>query len=193
MGDKESPATSPGPVDPGTGLVAGVRYAPSPHRDSRPPGVEVDVLVIHAISLPPNRFGGPEIEAFFRGRLDSSAHPYFQTIAELRVSAHFLIRRDGEIVQFVPVNLRAWHAGESRFDNRARVNDFSVGIELEGSDDVPFEEAQYAALAVLTGILCEAFPGIVPAHIVGHADVAPGRKTDPGPWFDWPHYRQLCA
>jgi AmpD protein len=195
MGYQQSapPPSAPGPVDPDTGLVAGVRYAASPNYDARPLGVSVNVLVIHAISLPPNQFGGPEVEDFFCGHLDVAAHPYFKTIADLRVSAHFLIRRDGEIIQFVPVHERAWHAGESRCEGRTRVNDFSIGIELEGSDDVPFEDAQYGALAELTAVLREAYPRITPDRILGHADVAPGRKTDPGPWFDWPRYRQLCA
>jgi len=180
-------------LDPVTGLLRGARYVPSPNHDPRPPGAGVEVVVVHAISLPPNRFGGPEIEQFFTNRLPADAHPYFQEISDSEVSAHFLVRRDGEIVQFVPVTERAWHAGQSCCEGRTRVNDFSVGIELEGSDDVRFEDAQYDALADLTREIMRAYPAVSTARLYGHADVSPGRKTDPGPHFDWNRYRRACA
>ncbi len=179
-------------IDPVTGLLEGVRFTPSPNCDERPAGVAVDVLVIHAISLPPNRFGGPEIERFFCNRLDITAHPFFAEIRDLRASAHFFIRRDGEIVQLVPLHRRAWHAGESYCEGRTCVNDFSVGVELEGSNDVCFEDAQYIVLAELTRAVTAAYPLITLDKIYGHSDVTPGRKTDPGPYFDWGRYRRLC-
>ncbi len=180
------------PVDPASGLVSGIRYVPSPNCDARPAGMAVEVLVIHAISLPPGEFGGPAIEQLFCNRLDAAAHPSFRGIADLRVSAHFLIRRDGEAIQFVPVSRRAWHAGQSSCLGRARVNDFSVGIELEGTDEIPFAPAQYTVLAELTRRLVELFPAINRERVFGHADIAPGRKTDPGPHFDWARYRRLA-
>lgn len=159
---------------------------PSPHFDDRPPGERVSLLVIHNISLPPGEFGGPYIDQLFMGTLHPGAHPYFAGLAGLRVSAHFLIRRDGELVQYVPVEKRAWHAGESSWKGRARCNDFSIGVELEGADDVPFAEPQYEALARLTNELQARFGKL---DIAGHSDIAPGRKTDPGLWFDWERYR----
>jgi AmpD protein len=150
----------------------------------------VDLLVIHAISLPPGEFGSDDIEALFTNRLDPKAHPYFASIHELRVSAHFLIRRDGELVQFAPVHRRAWHAGESRFEGRARVNDFSIGVELEGSDDAAFDDAQYEMLLALASGLMARFPGLNKNRIVGHSDIAPDRKTDPGPHFQWNRFRE---
>jgi N-acetyl-anhydromuramoyl-L-alanine amidase len=169
------------------GLAHGaVRFVPSPNWDERPAGTAVDLLVIHAISLPPGQFGGPEIEALFTNTLEPAGHPYFAGIADLKVSAHFLVRRDGGVIQFVPCAKRAWHAGTSRWLGRDRCNDFSIGIELEGTDDLPFEPAQYAALAALTDALAAVYPL---THVAGHSDVAPGRKTDPGPSFDWPRYR----
>ena len=146
------------------------------------------LLVVHSISLPPGEYGGDAIERLFTNRLDASAHPYFQEIAGLRVSSHFLVRRDGELLQFVATDRRAWHAGESRWRGRSRCNDFSVGIELEGTDEAPFAPAQYARLAALIGALRERLPL---REIAAHSDVAPGRKTDPGPQFDWP--RLLAA
>jgi AmpD protein len=148
-----------------------------------------EVLILHAISLPPGEFGGCGIEDLFCNRLDPAAHPYYGEISHLEVSAHFLIRRNGEVIQFVPAHKRAWHAGRSSIEGRERVNDFSIGIELEGCDDLPFEAVQYAALAELTRALMAAFPAITPQRIYGHSDVAPGRKTDPGPRFDWARYR----
>jgi len=170
-----------------------VRYVASPNCDDRPPGAGVDVAIVHAISLPPGEFGGGHVERLFLNTLDPGAHPYFAEIDGLRVSAHFLIARSGELVQFVPVTRRAWHAGVSCCEGRERVNDFSVGIELEGSDELPFEDAQYESLARLLRALMAACPGLAPGRIYGHSDVAPGRKTDPGPHFDWARLRRLCA
>jgi len=175
-------------IDAATGLIRGVRYVPSPNFDARPEGAPIDTLVIHAISLPPGKFGGPGIEQLFCNRLDPREHPYYDEINDLKVSAHVLIRRDGELVQFVPLHERAWHAGRSYCDGRARVNDFSIGIELEGDDALAFEDAQYQALVGLTRAIRETYPAITPARIYGHGDIAPGRKTDPGPRFDWKRY-----
>ena len=158
----------------------------SPHFDERPPGEKVSLIVIHNISLPPGEYGGDWIDDLFMGTLDTKAHPYFATLEGVRVSSHFLIRRDGTLVQYVPCDKRAWHAGASSWKGRERCNDFSIGIELEGSDDVPFSEPQYATLAELTQSLFKRY-GIL--EIVGHSDIAPGRKTDPGPWFDWDRLR----
>ena len=158
----------------------------SPHFDERPPGEKVSLIVIHNISLPPGEYGGDWIDDLFMGTLDTKAHPYFATLEGVRVSSHFLIRRDGTLVQYVPCDKRAWHAGASSWKGRERCNDFSIGIELEGSDDVPFAEPQYATLAELTQSLFKRY-GIL--EIVGHSDIAPGRKTDPGPWFDWDRLR----
>lgn len=170
------------------GLVEGVRYLPSPNCDERPAGCAIELLVVHNISLPPGEFGGPGIIDLFMGRLDPGMHPYYATIAELKVSAHFLIRRSGETIQFVPCDKRAWHAGASDWRGRQRCNDFSVGIELEGTDDLPFEDAQYAALAALARALKVCYPIV---EMVGHSDIAPGRKTDPGPHFDWQRFRRM--
>ncbi len=180
-------------LDPVSGLVVGVPFIASPNCNARPAGTAIDVVVVHAISLPPGQFGGPEIEAFFCNRLDPGAHPFFETIAAVRVSAHFLVRRSGEPVQFVPATMRAWHAGESFCLGRRNVNDFSVGIELEGCDEVAFEDAQYETLARLTRCLMVAYPAITMERIFGHSDVAPGRKTDPGPHFDWGRLRRLLS
>ena len=159
-----------------------MKIVDSPNHDERPPGVEISLVVLHAISLPPGQFGGDAIERLFTNRLDPSAHPYFETIAHLRVSSHFLVRRDGALVRFVPVERRAWHAGASTWRGRSRCNDFSVGIELEGTDDAPFEDPQYEALALLLMELRKSLPL---RAIAGHDEIAPGRKTDPGPRFDW--------
>lgn len=158
---------------------------PSPNFDQRAEGTEIALLVVHNISLPPGEFGGPHIADLFLNRLDCDAHPYFDQLRSLRVSAHFLIRRDGALVQFVSAHDRAWHAGVSAFCGRERCNDFSIGIELEGTDDLPFEPAQYDTLAALTAALRAAYPL---ADVMGHEDIAPGRKTDPGPCFDWQRY-----
>jgi N-acetyl-anhydromuramoyl-L-alanine amidase len=172
------------------GLARGVPFVRSPNCDERPPGTAIDLLVIHAISLPPGEFGGTGIVELFQNRLDAAAHPYYAGIAALRVSAHFLVRRDGSLVQFVPCEKRAWHAGESAWRGRSRCNDFSIGIELEGTDETPFEGAQYDALARVARALQAAYPL---RSITGHSDIAPGRKTDPGPCFDWARFRALLA
>jgi AmpD protein len=168
-----------------TGLLAEARYCPSSHCDDRPAGTAVDMVVVHNISLPPGQFGTGAIEAFFCGKLDFTAHPYFATIAALRVSAHLLITRQGDIIQFVPFHRRAWHAGESSYQGKTRCNDFSIGIELEGTDDLPYEERQYRQLAAVISSLRQCYPAITKDRIVGHSDIAPVRKTDPGPAFDW--------
>ncbi len=175
-------------VDPASGIVAGVRYVVSPNCDARPDGAPVDTLVIHSISLPPGQFGGPGVEQLFCNCLNPDEHPYYREISGIEVSAHFLIRRNGEIVQFVPLHQRAWHAGQSYCEGRTRANDFSIGIELEGTDDLPFEGAQYESLARLTDVIRRYYPAITREHIYGHGDIAPGRKTDPGPMFDWERY-----
>lgn len=167
-----------------TGLITGIRQVFSPHRDKRPAGMAPELIVIHGISLPPGDFGGPWIERLFTGSLPRDAHPYFATIHG-RVSAHLLVRRDGELVQFVPFHLRAWHAGVSSFRGREACNDFSIGIELEGTDDIPYEAAQYETTAAAIHALRQAYPGIAPDNLAGHSDIAPGRKTDPGPSFCW--------
>ncbi|VVN79066.1 1,6-anhydro-N-acetylmuramyl-L-alanine amidase AmpD [Pseudomonas fluorescens] len=175
-------------LDPASGWFQGVRHCPSPNFNGRPTG-EISLLVIHNISLPPARFATGKVQEFFQNRLDVTEHPYFAGIADLRVSAHFLIERDGTITQFVSCLERAWHAGVSRFGEREGCNDFSLGIELEGTDELPFTEAQYQALIALTRQLREAFTAITPQRICGHSDIAPGRKTDPGPAFDWARFR----
>ncbi|MDH3692252.1 MAG: 1,6-anhydro-N-acetylmuramyl-L-alanine amidase AmpD [Gammaproteobacteria bacterium] len=180
-------------LDQKTGLMAEAEYMPSPNCDARPPDLSIDVIVVHCISLPPGVFGGTAIQEFFCNQLDFECHPYYQEIAELRVSSHFLIKRDGVLLQFVPVHLRAWHAGLSQFQGRSCVNDFSIGIELEGTDDAGFEERQYEVLSELTRILMQAFPAITLNHLVGHCDIAPGRKADPGPGFDWVRYTKACS
>lgn len=178
-------------IDPATGLFEGVDFVPSPNCDERPQGCGPELVVVHGISLPPGQFGGPWIERLFTNDLPAAEHPYFGSIAGLRVSAHLLVRRDGSVVQFVPLVLRAWHAGESCWRGRERCNDYSVGIELEGTDDAPYEEAQYSTLAALVAALVDAYPGLHPDSVAGHSDVAPGRKTDPGPAFDWPRLRAM--
>ncbi len=180
-------------VDVALGLLEGARYQPSPNCDDRPVGLEVDLIVVHGISLPPGEFGGPWIDALFANRLDPVAHPYFQDIAHLRVSAHLLIRRDGELVQYVPFQRRAWHAGESVYAGRSRCNDFSVGVELEGADHLPYDDRQYPRLASVIQALRAAYPAITSERLTGHADIAPGRKTDPGPAFDWNRLRRLLG
>lgn len=180
-------------IDPETGLLRGVRYVPSPNRDERPDGAQPELVVIHGISLPPGELGGPWIDRLFTNRLDPDAHPCFRKVAHLRVSAHALVRRNGAVTQYVPFHRRAWHAGISVWEGRERVNDFSIGIELEGTDEAPYEDAQYERLAELVRALAGAYPEITPDRIVGHSDVAPGRKTDPGPSFDWARLRRLLA
>ncbi|MEW6563420.1 MAG: 1,6-anhydro-N-acetylmuramyl-L-alanine amidase AmpD [Pseudomonadota bacterium] len=168
------------------GWLSGVRRIPSPNCDKRPSGVPVELLVIHNISLPPGEFGGPAVVQLFTNSLDCTAHPFYTQLVGLKVSAHFLVRRSGEIVQFVSCDRRAWHAGVSEWQGRNRCNDFSIGIELEGSDFVPFTEAQYDALVRLTRRVRRRYPV---RGMAGHSDIAPARKTDPGPFFDWARYR----
>jgi AmpD protein len=163
---------------------------PSPNCDERPEGTAITLVVIHNISLPPGRFGGSAIAELFTNRLDAAEHPYFATVAQLRVSAHFLIGREGSLTQFVSCALRAWHAGASSWRGRESCNDFSIGIELEGRDDVAYEDAQYSMLARLTRALCRRYPIV---DLAGHCDIAPGRKTDPGPAFDWERYRRSAG
>ncbi len=175
------------------GWVRQARRVDSPNYGPRPEGAVPELIVIHNISLPPGRFGGDEVEQLFCNCLDWSADPYFEEIRGLEVSAHFLLRRCGELVQFVAVDDRAWHAGLSCWRGRDNCNDFSIGIELEGSDELPYTDAQYQTLAALTRALFSYYPALHREHLVGHADIAPGRKTDPGPAFDWPRYRASLA
>ncbi|MBF0271018.1 MAG: 1,6-anhydro-N-acetylmuramyl-L-alanine amidase AmpD [Magnetococcales bacterium] len=168
-----------------------VRYLPSPHADDRPEGGPVDLLVVHAISLPPGAFGGPFVDDLFLGRLDLDAHPYFRQLAGLRVSAHFLIERTGALTQYVPVAKRAWHAGKSNWLGRESCNDYSVGVELEGVEHGEFTPEQYSRLAGLARTLMDELPALTPERIVGHRDIAPDRKWDPGSGFDWEHFRAL--
>jgi N-acetyl-anhydromuramoyl-L-alanine amidase len=167
------------------GWLVPVRRVASPNCDERPAGCAVDLLVVHGISLPPREYGGHWIDALFTNTLDPQVHPYFYDIHDKRVSAHVLIGRDGLVTQYVPFDRRAWHAGASSFKGRAECNDFSIGIELEGSDDDPYEDIQYQQLARIARVLMRHYPGITREHVVGHSDIAPGRKTDPGPHFDW--------
>ena len=172
------------------GWLRGAPRIVSPNADERPADTPLRLIVVHAISLPPERFGGPGVTQLFTNRLDPLAHPYYAQIAHLTVSAHFFIRRDGELIQFVPVSLRAWHAGASCWKDCERCNDFSVGIELEGSDTQPFTDAQYARLGTLVDTLRAHYPI---EDVVGHSDIAPGRKTDPGPHFDWPRLHAMLS
>jgi AmpD protein len=180
-------------VDPHTGLLDQARQVPSPNCDERPSDTPLDLLVVHNISLPPGEFGGPWIDDLFTNQLDPEVHPYFKDIYQMQVSAHALIRRSGEIIQYVPFHKRAWHAGQSNYCGRERCNDFSIGIELEGCDTQGFEQCQYEQLARLIKALLQAYPGLSLDHIVGHSDIAPARKTDPGPHFQWDTLRQLLA
>jgi AmpD protein len=171
-----------------SGIVRAAAQIPSPNCDARPVGSPISLLVIHGISLPPGEFGGPWIVELFTNRLKTNAHPCFAKLADQKVSAHFLIRRDGSLAQFVSCSLRAWHAGVSTWRGRERCNDFSIGVELEGADDVPYTDAQYAMLAALTRALRRRYRI---RDVAGHCDIAPGRKTDPGPAFDWKRFRKL--
>jgi len=186
-----APSTAPLKIDAATGLLAGARQVLSPHCDARPAGALPELLVVHGISLPPGEFGGPWIDRLFTGTLPPDAHPYFKEIEGLIASAHALIRRDGQIVQYVPFGQRAWHAGVSQYRGRPACNDFSVGVELEGTDDTAYTEAQYQQLAALAAALLASYDSLSPEHIVGHSDIAPGRKEDPWPTFDWPRFRAL--
>lgn len=176
-------------VDTDSGLLEGARQVASPNCDARPDGYEPELIVIHNISLPPGQFGGPWIDALFTNTLDPAADPYFADIHQLRVSAHLLIRRDGEIIQYVPFHRRAWHAGVSSYGGRERCNDFSIGIELEGTDDTPYDSRQYHRLVEVVAALERAYPHIDRRRMAGHCDIAPGRKSDPGPAFDWQAFR----
>ena len=180
-------------IDAATGLLIGVRQVLSPHCDERPRGAAIDLIVIHGISLPPGEFGGPWIDRLFTGCLPADAHPYFRGIVASRVSAHALILRTGEIVQYVPFERRAWHAGPSQYRGRSSCNDFSIGIELEGTDDRPYADPQYTRLAALIEALLARYPTLSRDRIAGHSEIAPGRKTDPGPAFDWARLRGLIA
>lgn len=180
-------------IDP-EGWLLGAEPRPSPYCDDRPAGAPIDLLVIHNISLPPGEFGGDWIHDLFLGRLNPAAHPYFViACAAGPVSTHLLIRRDGQLVQYVPFGRRAWHAGRSSFAGRERCNDFSIGIELEGTDALPFEPEQYETLARCTQAILAHYPAITPERIAGHAEIAPDRKTDPGACFDWGRYRKMIA
>jgi len=171
--------------NPATGWLTGVRQLVSPNCDPRPADGQPELIVIHGISLPPGRYGGPWIDRFFTNTLPAEADPYFATIQSLRVSSHVLIARDGVLTQYVPFGLRAWHAGASNWCGREACNDFSIGIELEGTDDEPYDDRQYPVLAVLIAALQRAYPSLASGAVAGHSDIAPGRKTDPGPVFDW--------
>jgi len=172
-------------VSPGVGLLRPGVQCPSPNQDDRPAGVEPELIVIHGISLPPGNYGGPHVSELFTNCLDWDAHPYFAELRGLKVSAHLLIGRDGEVVQFVPFGRRAWHAGDSSFRGRSCCNDFSIGIELEGEDDTPYTDQQYLHLTAVIQAILASYPELSPRRIAGHCDVAPGRKSDPGPAFDW--------
>jgi AmpD protein len=171
------------------GILTNIEYKPSPYCDERPPETLIDSLVIHCMSLPKGQYGGAEIDQLFCGQLSEACPKELEYLRSLKVSAHLLIRRSGSITQFVPFSKRAWHAGESYFQGRTACNDFSIGIELEGTDDSPYETIQYQQLASVTRCLMQAYPDILPDRIVGHSDIAPTRKTDPGPFFDWRLYK----
>ncbi len=173
--------------------MMGVRQVLSSHLDERPGGAGIELIVVHGISLPPGEFGGPWIDRLFTGDLPAGEHPYFGAIAAQRVSAHALIRRTGQIVQYVPFSMRAWHAGVSEYRGRTACNDFSIGIELEGTDVVPYTDAQYESLTALIEALLAAYPTLSADRVAGHCDIAPGRKTDPGPAFDWQRLRERLA
>ena len=172
-------------IDTEEGWLHLARREPSPNCDARPDDGEITLMVVHGISLPPGEYGGDWIDDLFCNRLDPGAHPYFREVAGLRVSSHLLIRRDGEIVQYVPFGKRAWHAGESCFDGRSACNDYSIGIELEGQDTEAYTARQYEQLAAVMQALVAVYPGLSLDRVAGHCDIAPGRKTDPGPAFDW--------
>ncbi|MDX1454353.1 MAG: 1,6-anhydro-N-acetylmuramyl-L-alanine amidase AmpD [Gammaproteobacteria bacterium] len=170
--------------------LVGVPQRQTPHQDARPDPRDLSLLVVHGISLPPGEFGGPWIDALFLGCLPQDEHEYFKEISGLKVSAHLVIFRDGSMKQFAAFDRRAWHAGQSEYEGRSCCNDFAIGIELEGTDDQPYTDAQYRQLVTVSGALMASYPGLTPDRIVGHCDIAPGRKTDPGPAFDWPRFRR---
>ncbi|WP_045227082.1 1,6-anhydro-N-acetylmuramyl-L-alanine amidase AmpD [Methyloterricola oryzae] len=175
------------------GWLEGVRHIPSPNHDERPDPEDVSLIVVHGISLPPGEFGGDGVERLFTNTLPEGVHPYYDTIRNLRVAAHAFIRRDGEVIQFVPFHRRAWHAGVSEYRGRSVCNDFSIGIELEGTDTLPYTEDQYGQLASLIRALCAHYPSLSTERIAGHSEIAPGRKTDPGPCFEWPRLHGLLG
>ncbi|MEM8844971.1 MAG: 1,6-anhydro-N-acetylmuramyl-L-alanine amidase AmpD [Pseudomonadota bacterium] len=172
-------------IDPNTHLIVGVNYIVSPNQDDRPENTNIDLIVIHNISLPPGEFGQGYVQRFFQNKLDENAHSFFQEIKDLKVSSHLFIERSGKLTQFVPFNKRAWHAGKSNFKGREICNNFSIGIELEGTDDQEYTEEQYRVLNAVIMSLQMAYPSLYENNIVGHCDIAPDRKTDPGPAFDW--------
>ncbi len=172
-------------IDHPTSLLLDCPYIPSPNHNDRPHADDISLIVVHGISLPAGHFGGPHIEQFFTNRLDVRDHESFKDIVHLRVSSHLLVRRDGQVIQFVPFDKRAWHAGVSRYEGRENCNDFSIGIELEGTDELAYEDPQYQQLSALIKVLLKHYPTLGREHIAGHSDIAPGRKTDPGPAFDW--------
>ena len=180
-------------LSPTAGWLSGVTRLPSPNFDARPAGSGLELVVIHNISLPPGVFGGRDVRRLFTNTLDPAAHPYFRDIAHRPVSAHLFVGRRGAVTQFVSIHDRAWHAGASSFRGRPGCNDFSVGIELEGTDDIPYTDPQYERLAAIIRLLRRRWPGLSDEHLVGHSDVAPGRKTDPGPAFDWERLRRSSA
>lgn len=187
------PSVSPLLVDTATGVVSSARQHPSPNYNQRPAGMSIDLVVIHNITLPPGCYGGAWIDDLFCNRLTPHHHPYFQTLMGLEVSAHLLIRRDGELVQYVPCQYRAWHAGRSHYRGRDNCNDFSIGIELEGCDHDPYEGVQYQQLVALLRGLFNAYPTLSADRLTGHSDIAPGRKSDPGPAFNWRLLRRWLA
>ncbi len=180
-------------VETATGLLVNVRQVLSPYFNERPGGIPPELIVLHGISLPPGEFGGPWIDRLFTGNLPWEAHPYFKRIEGLKASSHVVIDRNGAVTQYVPFGKRAWHAGTSSYRGREGCNDFSVGIELEGADETPYTQLQYANLSALIAALIAAYPSLSSEHIAGHSDVAPGRKTDPGPAFDWARLRAALA
>jgi len=172
-------------IDAAAGLIEPARRCASPNQDARPDGSRPELLIVHGISLPPGEFGGPQVEQLFTNTLDWDSHPYFGEIRGMEVSAHLLIKRDGEVIQFVPFTQRAWHAGASTFRGRSCCNDYSIGIELEGTDEVAYEDRQYETLIGVSRVLIQAYPELSAREMAAHSDIAPGRKTDPGPAFDW--------
>lgn len=178
-------------IDNQSGKLRNVSFIESPNCDERSSEEDINLIVVHGISLPPNEFGGDGVRQLFTNQLDPAEHPYYKSIHQLKVSAHAFIRRDGEIIQFVPFHKRAWHAGLSEYKGRCQCNDFSIGIELEGADDIPYTSSQYSALTSLINSLWQAYPHIQKEDLVGHSDIAPGRKTDPGESFDWQKLHDL--
>jgi len=172
-------------ISPGQGLIRPAEQCPSPNQDNRPDGAEPDLIIIHGISLPPGEFGGPYVEQLFTNCLDWGAHPYFSEIRGLKVSSHLFVRRNGELIQFVPFSRRAWHAGVSCYRDREDCNDFSIGIEMEGEDETPYSDVQYLVLTKIIAALQATYSSLCARRIAGHCDVSPNRKSDPGPAFDW--------